>query len=55
MDRNDAIKTLSSERPLFSEFLAFDLDERQGLIEKHKTELKYISIEVCVQRFLSYN
>ena len=42
MDRNDAIKLLASEKPLFSDVLEFDLEDRKELIEKHKNELKYI-------------
>lgn len=42
MDRNEEIRSLSSERPFFSDVLNFDLEERKDLIEKHKSELKYI-------------
>lgn len=42
MDRNEAIELLSSEKPLFSEVLEFDLEERNDLIVKHKNELNYI-------------
>ena len=42
MDRNKAIKLLTSEKPLFSDVLEFDLEERKELIDKHKNELKYI-------------
>lgn len=42
MDRNEEIKLLASEKPIFSDVLAFDLEERKDLIDKHKNELNYI-------------
>ena len=42
MDCNDTIRLSESEKPFFSDVLAFDLEERKDLIAKHKNELNYI-------------
>lgn len=42
MNQKDTIILLNSEKPLFSDLLAYDLEERKYLINKHKDEQNYI-------------